>query len=255
MGVLQWRVAACEDQQRQTYTPSERNGDSISPANSSTRGLTPPVVFVEPPPSDDEQPPNIGEVTFEVPSFVIEPPKISVLPDIVIEVTGPEETGSRHSSRAGSGSGGSRSLSPDAAQLEQALEYKLGGFTIVVTNEDNEEVPLDSGRGTPRNQTDGSITPDYLSRSDRSDDESYNEENGKERKKKKRKKKDSYDLKKIIEGKELGNLGDDEGEDDDEDDEQNGYDSEEEEDDEQRCRIVLSPAVEDDGDHDSGILC
>lgn len=54
-------------------------------------------------------------------------------PQIVIEVTGPGSPQS--SSRGGSGSG---SLSPDAAQLEQALESRLGGFTIVVTGEDDE---------------------------------------------------------------------------------------------------------------------
>lgn len=57
-------------------------------------------------------------------------------PQIVIEVTGPGSP--QNSSRGGSGSG---SLSPDAAQLEQALESRLGGFTIVVTGEDEEPHP------------------------------------------------------------------------------------------------------------------
>ncbi|XP_042225130.1 constitutive coactivator of PPAR-gamma-like protein 1 isoform X3 [Homarus americanus] len=58
-------------------------------------------------------------------------------PQIVIEVTGPGSPQS--SSRGGSGSG---SLSPDAAQLEQVLESRLGGFTIVVTGEDDEPQQL-----------------------------------------------------------------------------------------------------------------
>lgn len=65
-------------------------------------------------------------------------------PQIVIEVTGPGSP--QNSSRGGSGSG---SRSPDAAQLEQALESRLGGFTIVVTGEDEEPHPakenIDSG--------------------------------------------------------------------------------------------------------------
>ncbi|XP_053641364.1 constitutive coactivator of PPAR-gamma-like protein 1 homolog isoform X4 [Cherax quadricarinatus] len=58
-------------------------------------------------------------------------------PQIVIEVTGPGSPQS--SSRGGSGSG---SLSPDAAQLEQALESRLGGFTIIVTGEHDEPQQL-----------------------------------------------------------------------------------------------------------------
>ncbi|XP_071522180.1 constitutive coactivator of PPAR-gamma-like protein 1 homolog isoform X3 [Panulirus ornatus] len=83
-------------------------------------------------------------------------------PQIVIEVTGPGSPQS--SSRGGSGSG---SLSPDAAQLEQALESRLVGFTIVVTGEDDEPQKLqedgDNGeRVTEGNEKGGGETVEMI---------------------------------------------------------------------------------------------
>ncbi|KAG0724596.1 Constitutive coactivator of PPAR-gamma-like protein 2 [Chionoecetes opilio] len=97
-------------------------------------------------PSKLDASPKYGEGSgLPVPGLAVVPEKVNgangrgianmVAPQIVIEVTGP---GSPQNSSGGSG--GSRS--PDAAQLEQALESRLGGFTIVVTGEDDEPLPL-----------------------------------------------------------------------------------------------------------------
>ncbi|KAK3851415.1 hypothetical protein Pcinc_041934 [Petrolisthes cinctipes] len=141
-------------------------------------------------------------------------------PQIVIEVTGPGSP-PQSSSRGGSGSG---SLSPDAAQLELALESRLGGFTIVVTGDDDDDDD-DGGGG----EADDEANED--------DDDDDNNERRSNREKENRGGRKS--------SKGGGGGGGEELEDEDERQRKCGGGD-----------LTVTGATElDDHDHDSGILC
>lgn len=159
-------------------------------------------------------------------------------PQIVIEVTGPGSP--QGSSRGGSGCG---SLSPEAAQLEQALESRLGGFTIVVTGEDDEETQHledwdgEAGRGGGGMEDGGGTS--------RGESECDGGGGGKEDSGRYR----SENIKEIFKGIEQNKR-------EEEEVEENGDDNKEKEKDEERKGdLTVQPADLDDHDHDSGILC
>ncbi|XP_064078326.1 constitutive coactivator of PPAR-gamma-like protein 1 homolog [Macrobrachium nipponense] len=158
-------------------------------------------------------------------------------PQIVIEVTGPGSPQS--SSRGGSGSG---SLSPDAAQLEQALESRLGGFTIVVTGEDDEPQPVI--------EDDGGGDGDDEGGDDDGDKCEGSEVNGKGE----RLAGNLYEEKKLAGGKDREKIPIicvcSKSVDDDDDDE-----VEEEGEEDQKGDLTVKAADLEDHDHDSGILC
>ncbi|XP_047473051.1 constitutive coactivator of PPAR-gamma-like protein 2 isoform X5 [Penaeus chinensis] len=159
---------------------------------------------------------------------------------IVIEVTGPGSP--QGSSRGGSGCG---SLSPEAAQLEQALESRLGGFTIVVTGEDDEETQHledwggEAGRGGG-GMEDGGGTSRGESECDGGGGGGGKEDSGRDR---------GENIKEIFKGIEQNKR-------EEEEVEENGDDNKEKEKDEERKGdLTVQPADLDDHDHDSGILC
>ncbi|XP_047473048.1 constitutive coactivator of PPAR-gamma-like protein 2 isoform X2 [Penaeus chinensis] len=159
---------------------------------------------------------------------------------IVIEVTGPGSP--QGSSRGGSGCG---SLSPEAAQLEQALESRLGGFTIVVTGEDDEETQHledwggEAGRGGG-GMEDGGGTSRGESECDGGGGGGGKEDSGRDR---------GENIKEIFKGIEQNKR-------EEEEVEENGDDNKEKEKDEERKGdLTVQPADLDDHDHDSGGGC
>ncbi|XP_069979054.1 constitutive coactivator of PPAR-gamma-like protein 1 homolog isoform X2 [Penaeus vannamei] len=161
-------------------------------------------------------------------------------PQIVIEVTGPGSP--QGSSRGGSGCG---SLSPEAAQLEQALESRLGGFTIVVTGEDEEEIQHledwggEAGRGGGMEDAGGGTNHgerEYYGGGGgrKGDSESGRGEN----------------IKEIFKGIEQNKREEEEVEENVGDD-----NKEKEKDEERKGDLTVQPADLDDHDHDSGGGC